>query len=77
MTNQAASGRAGIGASTLRFRPEALAAYSAFYLYSGEGLPVFILAAFAKNEKADLSVAERSVLSKMVDDMIKGYRRRK
>jgi mRNA-degrading endonuclease RelE of RelBE toxin-antitoxin system len=29
------------------------------YLFSGENLPVFIVAVFAKNEKADLSVAER------------------
>jgi hypothetical protein len=47
------------------------------YLYSGESLPVFILAAFAKNERADLSVAERNALGKMVDGMVKGYRRRK
>jgi hypothetical protein len=47
------------------------------YLYSGEGLPVFVLAAFAKNEKADLTVSERNALRKIVDDMVKGYRRRK
>jgi hypothetical protein len=47
------------------------------YLYSGEGLPVFILAAFAKNEKANLSAAERNALGKLVDDLVKGYRRRK
>ena len=29
------------------------------YLFSGESLPVFVLAAFAKNEKANLSPAER------------------
>jgi hypothetical protein len=46
-------------------------------LYGGEGLPVFILAAFAKNEKANLSAAERNALGKLVDDLVKGYRRRK
>jgi hypothetical protein len=46
------------------------------YLYTGEGLPVFVLAAFAKNEKADLSPAERNALGRMVDDMVKTYRRR-
>jgi hypothetical protein len=46
------------------------------YLFSGEGLPVFILAAFAKNEKADLSPAERNVLARIVVDMIETYRRR-
>jgi hypothetical protein len=47
------------------------------YLYSGEDLPVFVLAAFAKNEKANLSPAERNALGKLVGDMIKNYRRRK
>jgi RelE toxin of RelE / RelB toxin-antitoxin system len=47
------------------------------YLFSGEGLPVFILAVFAKNEKANLSPAERNALGKMVDAMVKGYRRQK
>jgi hypothetical protein len=45
------------------------------YLFGGENLPVFVLAAFAKNEKADLSAAERNKLAKMVDEMIKAYRR--
>jgi hypothetical protein len=47
------------------------------YLFSGESLPVFVLAAFAKNEKANLSAAERNALAKMVIDMIENYRRRK
>jgi hypothetical protein len=34
-------------------------------------------AVFAKNEKANLSAAERNALGKMVDDLIKKYRRRK
>jgi uncharacterized protein YciW len=40
-------------------------------------LPVFVLAVFAKNEKANLSPAERNTLAKMVADMIKRYRRQK
>jgi hypothetical protein len=44
---------------------------------AGEGLPVFILAVFAKNEKANLSTAERNALGKMVDAMVKEYRRQK
>src|SRR3954468_8596977 len=40
------------------------------YLFSGVGLPVFILAVFAKNEKANLSPAERNALRKMVVAMI-------
>jgi hypothetical protein len=45
------------------------------YLFGGEDLPVFLLAAFAKNEKADLAMSERNVLSRMVRDMIENYRR--
>ncbi|MEA2818978.1 MAG: hypothetical protein QOJ86_982 [Bradyrhizobium sp.] len=47
------------------------------YLFGGEDLPVFLLAAFAKNEKADLAMSERNVLSRMVRDMIENYRRQK
>lgn len=47
------------------------------YLFSGADLPVFVLAAFAKNEKADLSVAERNALARMVSAMVEGYRREK
>ncbi len=47
------------------------------YLFSGASLPVFLLAAFAKNEKANLSPAERNSLAKMVAAMIEDYRRRK
>jgi hypothetical protein len=47
------------------------------YLFSGEDLPVFLLAVFAKNEKANLSAAERNVLGKMVGAMVQNYRRQK
>jgi hypothetical protein len=47
------------------------------YLFSGKSLPVFVLAVFAKNEKADLSKAERNALARMVTDMIESYRRQK
>ncbi len=47
------------------------------YLFGGEDLPIFILAVFAKNEKSDLSAAERNALGKMVDVMIKGYQRQR
>lgn len=46
-------------------------------VFSGEHLPVFVLAVFTKNEKANLSPAERNALAKMVGDMIEGYRRKK
>jgi hypothetical protein len=47
------------------------------YLFSGASLPVFVLAVFAKNEKANLSPAERNALARMVGDLIENYRRRK
>lgn len=47
------------------------------YLFSGESLPVFVLAVFAKNEKANLSPAERNALARMVTDMIESYRKRR
>jgi RelE toxin of RelE / RelB toxin-antitoxin system len=47
------------------------------YLFSGESLPVFVLAVFVKNEKANVSAAERNTLAKMVADMIESYRRQK
>ncbi|MBV9562371.1 MAG: type II toxin-antitoxin system RelE/ParE family toxin [Bradyrhizobium sp.] len=45
------------------------------HLFHGEDMPVFLLAVFAKNEKANLSAAERNVLGKMVDAMIRDHRR--
>jgi len=47
------------------------------YLFSGEGLPVFLIAAFAKNEKANLTAAERNALGRMVGEVIKSYRRQR
>ena len=47
------------------------------YLFSGESLPVFVLAAFAKNAKANISPAERNALAKIVTNMIESYRRQK
>ena len=47
------------------------------YLFGGEDLPIFILAVFAKNEKSNLSAAERNALAKMIDGMIARYRRQK
>ena len=47
------------------------------YLVGGEDIPVFVLAVFAKNEKANLSASERNALGKMVDILIKNYRSQK
>ena len=44
------------------------------YLYGGGDVPIFLLAAFAKNEKVDLTPTERNILSKQVGKMLAGYR---
>jgi hypothetical protein len=47
------------------------------YLFGGEDVPVFVLAIFAKSEKANLTAAERNALGKMVAGILDDYRRRK
>jgi len=47
------------------------------YLFGGEAVPVFLLAAFAKNEKSDLTPKERMALGKAVAAMLQDYRRRR
>jgi hypothetical protein len=46
------------------------------YLFGGNDLPVFLLAAFAKNERDDLTPTERSLMAKAVAAMLADYRRR-
>jgi len=43
------------------------------YYFHSENLPVFVLAAYGKNEKANLSRAERSTISKLVPLLIAEY----
>jgi hypothetical protein len=47
------------------------------YLFGGDDVPVFLLAVFAKNQKADLTPAERTTLGKQVTAMLADYRRRR
>src|SRR5258708_27626969 len=47
------------------------------YVFSGESLPVFALAAFAQNEKDNRSAAERKELAKVVTEIVERYRREK
>ena len=47
------------------------------YIFGGDDLPVFLLAAFAKNEKDDLSPAERAALAKAITTLLANYRRQK
>jgi hypothetical protein len=44
------------------------------YVFGGEDVPVFLLAAFAKNEKSDLSKAERNDLARLTAALIRSYR---
>lgn len=44
------------------------------YYYHGEHLPLFLLAAYAKNEKANLSKAERNAMKRLLPILVAGYR---
>jgi len=46
------------------------------YIFGGNDVPVFLLAAFAKNEKDDLSRTELSAMAKAVKAIMANYRRR-
>lgn len=46
------------------------------YVFGGDDVPVFLLAAFAKNEKDDLTRTELSTLAKAVKAILANYRRR-
>jgi hypothetical protein len=45
------------------------------YYYHSDRLPVFLLAAYAKNEKANLSKAERNAMKKLIPMLVEGYAR--
>jgi len=45
------------------------------YLFGGSDVPVFLLAVFAKNERSDLTQAERNELTKVTATMLRDYRR--
>ena len=47
------------------------------YLFGGDGVPIFLLAVFAKNERADLTQAERNELARVTATMLRDYRRRR
>jgi hypothetical protein len=44
------------------------------YLFGGDNLPTFLLAVFAKNEKDNLSPAERNALKKTTASLLQNYR---
>ena len=43
------------------------------YYFHSEQLPLFLLAAYGKNEKANLSKAERNVIAKLIPILVEGY----
>lgn len=45
------------------------------YFFHNESFPVFLLAAYGKNEKANLTKAERNALAKLAPALIAGYAR--
>jgi hypothetical protein len=51
--------------------------YRVITFFTGEDIPVFLLNVFAKNEKTDLSQAERNELKTVLAALANAYRRRK
>jgi hypothetical protein len=49
--------------------------YRVITFYSGEDIPVFLLSMFAKNEKSDMSQAEKNELRNMLKILPQSYRR--
>lgn len=47
------------------------------FLFGGQHMPVFLLAAFAKNAKVNLSESERQALVKVAKDIVTQYGRQK
>ena len=46
------------------------------YYYYSERLPVFLLSAYAKNQKANLTQAERNSMKRLVPLLVDGYGRK-
>lgn len=49
----------------------------AVYYYHDQSLPLFLLSVFAKNEKTNLTKAERNEMKELLPRLIAGYRKRK
>ncbi|WP_298940686.1 type II toxin-antitoxin system RelE/ParE family toxin [uncultured Psychromonas sp.] len=43
------------------------------YYFHNESIPLFLLSLFGKNEKANLSHAERNLLAKFTSTLVKNY----
>jgi len=51
--------------------------YRVVYFYHGDDIPLFALVLFAKNEKANLTQAERNGLKAWVPGIVRAYKERK
>jgi hypothetical protein len=47
------------------------------YYYHSQRLPLFLLTAYPKNEKANLTQAERNAMKRLVQMLVAGYPRKK
>ncbi|MEO1193132.1 MAG: type II toxin-antitoxin system RelE/ParE family toxin [Pseudomonadota bacterium] len=48
--------------------------YRTYHYFGGDDVPVFLLAAFAKNEKSDLSSSEKEALRSLLSHLASDYR---
>ncbi len=46
------------------------------YYYHSERLPVFLLSVYAKNQRADLTQAERNAMKRLVPVLVAGYHKK-
>lgn len=47
------------------------------YFYYNEGIPIFLLSAYGKGDKANLSDAERNGLAKLTSLLVEGYKKKR
>lgn len=52
-------------------------AFRVVYYYHDQSMPLFALAMFAKNERANLSQAERNQLKRLVSQLVQAYKEKK
>ena len=45
------------------------------YYFRDHGMPLYLLTLFAKNEKANLSLAELNALARLVKDLVRAHRK--
>jgi len=63
-------------AADARFGAGRVGGVRVIYYYHNERLPVFLLSAYAKSRKANLSKAERNAMKCLVPTLVAGYPRK-